>query len=113
MRHNTEMTKSGRKSKIAYGIGDALNKNHSYEIKKGGIGNEIIGRDKDGNKTMHIRVVADASPSHGPGTGVRKGFHVWDMMTAKISGSTRKIWVVRSNSSTITTYRFSKYFSCS
>ena len=80
MRHNTEMTKSGRKSKIAYGIGDALNKNHSYEIKKSGIANEIIGKDKDGNKTMHIRVVADASPSHGPGTGVRKGFHVWDMM---------------------------------
>jgi hypothetical protein len=81
MRHNTEYKKGERVSKIAYGIGDATNKTHKYEIKHGGgINNEIIGRDKKGNKTMHVSVVADASPSHGTGTGARKGLHVWDKM---------------------------------
>ncbi len=80
MRHNTEMTKSGRKSKITYGLGDSAHATHKYELKHSGITNEIVGKDKKGNKTMHLRVVADASPTHGSGAGTRKGFHVWDVM---------------------------------
>lgn len=83
MRHNTEMTKSGRKSKITYGLGDSAHATHKYELKHSGITNEIVGRDKKGNKTMHLRVVADASPTHGSGIGTRKGFHVWDVMKEK------------------------------
>lgn len=83
MRHNTELTKSGRKSKITYGLGDSAHTTHKYELKHSGITNEIIGRDKKGNKTMHLSVVADASPTHGSGSGTRKGFHVWDKMEEK------------------------------
>lgn len=80
MRHNTEYKKGQRTSKIAYGIGDAASKTHRYEVKRAGISNDIIGYDKKGNKTMHVSAVADASPSSGTGTGVRKGLHVWDKM---------------------------------
>jgi hypothetical protein len=83
MRHNTEMKKGGRQSRITYGLGDSARKTHSYEVNRRGISNEIIGRDKKGNKTLHLNVVADASPSSGSGSGTRKGLHVWDMMKEK------------------------------
>lgn len=79
MRHNVEFKKGQRKGKIAYGIGDAASTSSRFEVKNsGGIGNDIVGKDKNGKETMRLSVVADASPSAGSGSGSRKGFHVWD-----------------------------------
>jgi hypothetical protein len=81
MRHNTFTSGKGeRKSKTAYGLGDSLKNASSFKVSRNGITTELKGFDKNKNKVVHVNFVADASPTHGSGTGTRKGWHSWNKM---------------------------------